>query len=164
MFSYLSRYTKTHWFSLLLYNFIFCEMRPLMGPILIFVFYFIYEAFFSLCNQNCNDFTSSILDGKKCKCYTTLCPRGLAGWSQREESTHMGLMLSVTEVLPMVADFATVLSFICFVAAKLLKILHASTSPFLIKLSCGSQSAAFSMFGNLAALNKVFQDKTFAWK
>lgn len=43
----------------------------------------------------------------------------------------MGLTLSVTEVLPMVADFATVLGFASFITARLLTFLPASTTPLL---------------------------------
>jgi len=51
----------------------------------------------------------------------------------------MGLTLSVSEVLPIVADFATVLGFTCFIITSLLTFLPASTCPFLLhQASCGS--------------------------
>ena len=43
----------------------------------------------------------------------------------------MGLTLSVTEVLPIVADFATVLGFACFIFTRLFAILPASINPLL---------------------------------
>ena len=45
----------------------------------------------------------------------------------------MGLTLSVSEVLPIVADFATVLSFLCLITMKLLTFLPTSTTPLLKK-------------------------------